>query len=250
MATPFIDNTKPFLPLALIWAGFASLMLLFQYFHIDFVVADRLFHWEGGDWTFKHHIITESILHNGGRALSEGLGALVILGFAASLMGSPLCAWRRALGYLVAALAISTLSVAVLKQWVSMDCPWDLARYGGDMPFIGLFEERPARLPDAVCFPAGHASAGYAWLALYFFFKATLPRWRWLGLAIGLSMGLTFGFAQQLRGAHFLSHDLWTLMICWTSSALLARVLLPAPASSSRDASFFITPSPTARPLQ
>ncbi|MNV84902.1 hypothetical protein D3C71_1788110 [compost metagenome] len=28
-------------------------------------------------------------------------------------------------------------------------------------------------------------------------------------------MGLLFGFAQQLRGAHFLSHDVWTLAISW-----------------------------------
>lgn len=250
MATPHSDNAKALLPLVPAWASFVLLMLFFQNFHIDFAIADRLFHWEGGDWALKHHIVTEAILHDGGRVLSEAFAALAILGFAVSLMGSPLRAWRRALGYLVAALAVSTLSVAILKQWVSMDCPWDLARYGGDMPFIGLFEKRPDGLPDTACFPAGHASAGYAWLALYFFFKATLPRWRWLGLAIGLSVGLTFGFAQQLRGAHFLSHGLWTLMICWTSSALLAHVLLPATASSNRDASLLVTSNPTTRPLQ
>nr|WP_297459092.1 phosphatase PAP2 family protein [uncultured Halomonas sp.] len=250
MATPYSGNAKPLSPLVPAWLGFVLLMLFFQRHGIDFAVADRLFRWEGGDWSLKHHIVTESILHNGGRAVSEALGALAILGFAASLMGSPLRAWRRALGYLIAALAVSTVSVAILKQWVSMDCPWDLARYGGDMPFIGLFEQRPDGLPDAACFPAGHASAGYAWIALYFFFKATLPRWRWWGLTAGLSMGLAFGIAQQLRGAHFLSHDLWTLMICWTSSALLAHVLMSAPASSSRDASFLVTSSPTARPLQ
>lgn len=39
--------------------------------------------------------------------------------------------------------------------------------------------------------------------------------WRWLGLMIGLVAGLIFGISQQLRGAHFLSHDLWSLTICW-----------------------------------
>ncbi len=32
---------------------------------------------------------------------------------------------------------------------------------------------------------------------------------------IGLVAGLIFGISQQLRGAHFLSHDLWSLTICW-----------------------------------
>lgn len=53
-----------------------------------------------------------------------------------------------------------------------MECPWDLTRYGGDLPFVGLLERRPADMPDTACFPAGHASAGYAWLALYFFLAA------------------------------------------------------------------------------
>lgn len=34
-----------------------------------------------------------------------------------------------------------------------------------------------------------------------------------------------FGAAQQLRGAHFLSHDLWTLATCWTVSLLLFLVV-------------------------
>jgi membrane-associated PAP2 superfamily phosphatase len=27
--------------------------------------------------------------------------------------------------------------------------------------------------------------------------------------------GMVFGLSQQLRGAHFLSHDLWTAALCW-----------------------------------
>lgn len=52
-------------------------------------------------------------------------------------------------------------------------------------------------------------------MALYFFLLATRPRWRWVGLAVGVSLGVLFGATQQLRGAHFLSHDLWTAVICW-----------------------------------
>ena len=34
-------------------------------------------------------------------------------------------------------------------------------------------------------------------------------------LAIGLLAGMVFGLAQQLRGAHFLSHDVASLAVCW-----------------------------------
>jgi membrane-associated PAP2 superfamily phosphatase len=77
---------------------------------------------------------------------------------------------------------------------------------------------------SAQCFPAGHASGGYAWLALYFFLLAVKPQWRGWGLAVGLGAGLVFGISQQLRGAHFISHDLAAIAICWTCAVVLHRV--------------------------
>ena len=37
---------------------------------------------------------------------------------------------------------------------------------------------------------------------------------------------MMFGIAQQLRGAHFLSHDLWALMLCWLVALAMHRVML------------------------
>ena len=47
------------------------------------------------------------------------------------------------------------------------------------------------------------------------------PRYAKFGLLFGIGLGAIFGFAQELRGAHFLSHDLWSLAIAWTSASLL-----------------------------
>lgn len=71
------------------------------------------------------------------------------------------------LTYLAASIALSTSLVSLLKSWTAMDCPWDLSRYGGTQAMIGLFESRHG-IAASGCFPAGHASAGYAWVALYF----------------------------------------------------------------------------------
>jgi len=114
-----------------------------------------------------------------------------------------------------------------------MDCPWDLLRYGGGKVYYGLFTRRPPGMGSAGCFPAGHASAGYAWVALYFFFLHARPRLRWWGLATGLLAGLVFGIAQQLRGAHFLSHDVWALMVCWLVALALYRGMLVPRASTA-----------------
>ncbi|MBB3141909.1 phosphatase PAP2 family protein [Halomonas sp. THAF12] len=212
--------------LLLAWAGFAALMLAFARLGLDFRLADFFYRLEGGEWSLRHGALTEALLHEGGRDLSQAMGGAVILALALSHGLAPLRPWRRPLWFLFLAVAGSTLAVSTLKQLVSMECPWDLTRYGGWAPFIGLFEARPAGFPDTACFPAGHASAGYAWVALFPFLTAVQPRWRWWGLAVGLGLGLVFGVAQQLRGAHFLSHDLWTLMLCTTISAVAAHWLL------------------------
>jgi membrane-associated PAP2 superfamily phosphatase len=133
----------------------------------------------------------------------------------------------------VASVTLATLAVSLLKSLTRMDCPWDLLRYGGTRPFIGMFEARHG-LAASGCFPAGHASAGYAWVALYFAALAARPAWRWAGLAIGLAGGALFGVSQQLRGAHFLSHDLWSLATCWLVALALYLLMLrgrrqPAP---------------------
>ena len=125
------------------------------------------------------------------------------------------------------AVALGTGVVSLLKSLTNMDCPWDLARYGGSREFIGLFATRPAVMPRGVCFPGGHSSAGFAWVSLYFVALMMRPAWRWRGLAVGLLAGGLFGVSQQLRGAHFLSHDLWTLATCWAVSLGLYLLIEP-----------------------
>lgn len=204
------------LGLALLWAMAAS--------DFDFRWANWLYALEGHRWALKSAFLTETLVHRGGRSLST----LAWLGVVAMWV----MAWRRPayqhlrrpLGILAISVLLGTLAVAWVKSWSDMDCPWDLLQYGGHRPFVGLFEPRPAALGHNRCFPAGHASAGYAWVALYFFFASARPGWRWLGLALGVVMGLVFGLSQQLRGAHFASHDVWAALLCWTSAVVVWRL--------------------------
>jgi hypothetical protein len=104
----------------------------------------------------------------------------------------------------------------LLKTVTNVDCPWDLIPFGGRFPYVELFADRPDALRAGHCFPAAHASSGYALLALYFVFRERHARLAKLGLALGILTGLTFGLAQQARGAHFVSHDVWSAFLVWT----------------------------------
>ena len=214
-------------PVASAWLLFLIAMSVFSVLKIDFTITDFIYRLQGNAWAWKDTLITQDVLHKGGKWLSLTMGLITLLLLMLSTVVARFKVYRTPLLYLFSATLLSALLVATIKHLVSMECPWDLVRYGGARDFIGLLNIRPSSMPASACFPAGHASAGYTWIALYFFFAAIRPHWRWAGLALGLGLGLTFGITQQFRGAHFLSHDLWTVMICWTVSFVLSRFLLP-----------------------
>jgi len=196
-------------------AAFCLLSLLLIGLRGDLWLADRLYAMEGHAWSLQNGYVTQDLLHAAGRQASKNLWFALALVLAFAVFAPQMKQWRLPLAYLLLATLASTAAVGLLKRWTHVDCPWDLLRYGGGNAYYSLFMHRPSILGQARCFPAGHASAGYAWTALYFFFLKVRPRWRWWGLGFGLGLGALFGVAQQLRGAHFLSHDVWTLMICW-----------------------------------
>ncbi len=199
----------------------AATLLMIAIAQLDWRVAHAIYSWEGYRWLLRRWFVTETLIHQFGRSLSIAAWLGVLCAWAVSSRRSTLAAWRAPLAYLALSILIATLLVSWVKSWSNMDCPWDIIGLGGTRPYLGLFESRPSGLPHNKCFPAGHASGGYAWMSLYFFFSMARPRWRMYGLGIGVFAGLIFGIGQQLRGAHFLSHDLWTAAICWVSASAL-----------------------------
>lgn len=219
---PRFNRQHLWLPLA----AFAVASFVLMILHADQWLADRVYAMQGHAWALRSAHVTEDLVHEMGRRLSRNAWIAMALVTLVSLGVPGMRQWRRPLVYLLLATLLSAGLVSLLKRYSNMDCPWDLLRYGGDKAYYGLFEHRPAILGHAACFPAGHASAGYSWIALYFFLLATRPALRWWGLGFALGLGLVFGIGQQLRGAHFLSHDVWTLAICWLTALVLYRLIL------------------------
>lgn len=198
-----------------------ALLLLLEITRIDLWLADWIFSASGNAWSLRDAWFTRELLHEGGRRAVGLLLVVLLLALVASHWHQPLRPWRRELWFLLVSALLAGLAVNVLKRLTHMDCPWDLARYGGEFAYVRLFEAHPDTFRHGACFPAGHASAAYAWLGLHFVARDRLPALRWLALGGVLALGVAFGVAQQLRGAHFLSHDLWTLWVCWCVVALV-----------------------------
>lgn len=139
---------------------------------------------------------------------------------------------RRELLYLLVCLGLFPASIASLKQISGIRCPSALSRYGGEYPYRHLFTRgATAAERRGNCFPAGHASGGFALLGLCY--VARTRRGQWAALALTLSVGWGMGLYQMLNGSHFLSHTVVTMWLAWIfalAAALLFR--LPTPGGS------------------
>lgn len=217
---------------------FLLAILLVAVLGLDHLLADWLFALEGHAWTLRENWFTASLIHEGGRHL-VALVLICLLGaIGLSYTLSNMAAWRRPLLYLLASATASALMVNILKVLTHRDCPWDLMRYGGLKPETSLFQAMPGGMEMGACFPAGHASAAWCWIGMWFVARHVGFIRHWAILAVIILAGLTFGFAQQLRGAHFMSHDLWTIMISWSIAVSLVPVfaLQPKPGLGNRQA--------------
>lgn len=173
-------------------------------------------HWRGaGSWWIN------DVIHDGGRWLVRVVVAAVLLLWIGTFVNPRYAVWRRPAGYFVLATVLTVGIVGLLKILTNVDCAWDLAQFGGRFQYVHLFGDRPDAWPRAQCFPAAHASSGYALMALYFVGLELGRRWARAGLLTGIALGLIFGFAQQSRGAHLLSHDLWSAAFAWLVASSL-----------------------------
>jgi membrane-associated PAP2 superfamily phosphatase len=111
----------------------------------------------------------------------------------------------------------------LLKHFSLTSCPWDLVEFGGRASYVSHWRFGTADGGPGRCFPAGHASGAFGYLAGYFALRSHRPRAARLWLAAVVTLGVAFAAAQTVRGAHYPSHSLYSAWLCWTFSALAYR---------------------------
>lgn len=197
-----------------------TILLTAEHSNLDLWLADHWYLLEGETWAWRNHWLTYDVIHELGKQLLIGFGLVLMVLFAASVRSGRLKPWRAPAGYVLTSMILLPLLIASLKRLSPVSCPWDLSRYGGVEPYLRTFGHAFAPTSAGHCFPAGHASGGYALFALYF---ALLPNVRRPAVMLipGLAVGTIFALGQQARGAHFVSHDLWTATLCWFGALAL-----------------------------
>ena len=186
---------------------------------------------QDGAWLISKsfHNSNKMLLYTGPKILiiCAGIASLILAlaAFVAPSCKERLYEWRKPALLILFSLALVPLIVGAFKAYSGVFSPVDLLPYGGKHPHLGFCGQFYAygTLAGGRSFPAGHASGGFALIALYY-----LPVRRMLKkllLGFGLLAGWGMGIYQMARGEHFLSHTLTTMFLALAVIALLDRII-------------------------
>jgi membrane-associated PAP2 superfamily phosphatase len=196
---------------AVITCGLLLLALGWDASGLDLPLARLAGTVHGFPW--RDHWLLSGVLHEGARRASWVVALALCLGVWWPLGPLARLTQRERLQLAVTTL-LGALAVSILKAASHSSCPWELADFGGIAHYASHWSLQPDG-GSGRCFPAGHASSGFTFVGGYFAFRRSDARLARLWLLAALGAGLSLGLAQQWRGAHFMSHTLWSAAVCW-----------------------------------
>ncbi|MFK5937572.1 MAG: phosphatase PAP2 family protein [Sulfurimonas sp.] len=134
--------------------------------------------------------------------------------------------YRRGIIIVILSAILVPSAVGALKKYTNMPCPKNEIHYGGEYPRTAVWESYPDSFQGSKlkCWPAGHASGGFALLSLFFLFKS--KKSKKIAFTSAMAIAWSMGLYKMLVGDHFLSHTIITMLLAWLIILLIAKTTL------------------------
>ncbi len=211
-------------------------VLLFEYSDLNLFVQDRLYDFASGHWRVdRDEPVARFFFYDGIKKLYVGFVLALLATLLFFFRSRWLRAYRRGLVVVLLACILVPLAVGELKAQTNVPCPKSLQRYGGPFPHVTLLHRWPdGTCPSEVqrCYPAGHASGGFALMSLFFLFRD--PRRRRIALAAAVAVGWTIGIYKMAIGDHFLGHTAVSMVLAWLLIQGIAYVVMVRDSARAR----------------
>jgi membrane-associated PAP2 superfamily phosphatase len=217
-----MDSTKNIAVTALV---LISAVLFFGLSGTDVWVESHFYNPQTHQWIVDtNNGVLKFIFYDGIKRLLIIIAVLFLFGLIIGWKKGWMRGYRR--GFIIVILSSIIVPVAVgsLKAVTNMPCPKNVETFGGAYPHTCVWEKytsKACHLEKQKCWPAGHASGGFALLSLVFLFHS--HRNKILSAIGAMVIGWSMGSYKMLIGDHFLSHTVITMILAWLLVLLIVR---------------------------
>ena len=198
---------------------------LFQFTNLDIILQSFFYDFETKNWLIdKNEPILKFFLYDGLKNLLLLFGLLILLSLVFLRKKSLIQEYKKGLIIVLLSAIFVPLIIGSLKAISNTPCPCNIVYFNGTYPDIKVFDSYPKdfiQTSKAKCWPAGHASGGFALMALFFLFKNPINQR--LALGVALIVGWSMGTYKMLLGDHFLSHTIITMLMAWLIILIIVK---------------------------
>ncbi|MBF0264937.1 MAG: phosphatase PAP2 family protein [Gammaproteobacteria bacterium] len=188
-------------------------IIFFEYTSADLIVEQFFYDYNAHHWLInQNQALLKFIFYDGVKALFVlFLLTLIVLIFFTDKF-QQLKPYKKGMIIVLISCICVVGFVNFLKAITNTPCPKQITEFEGDYPYSKLFDTVDLDTYFR-CWPAGHASGGFALMSLFFLFRGRKAKIA--GLVTGISIGWSTGLYKMLIGDHFLSHTVDSMLIAW-----------------------------------
>ena len=202
-----------------------SVIAIFQFTDLDIFIQSFFYNFDTKNWLIdKDEPILKFFFYDGIKNLLI-LFAVNILIFLIFLRKKELIQeYKKGLIIVLLSAIFVPIIIGSLKAISNTPCPCNILSFNGTYPDTKVFDSYPKdfiQTSKAKCWPAGHASGGFALMALFFLFKT--PKNQKRALVVALVIAWSMGLYKMLLGDHFLSHTIITMIMAWLIILIIVK---------------------------
>lgn len=205
----------------------AAVILFFGWSDVDIRIQQHLYDPVQHRWLIDaNEPYLKFFLYDGLKRLLIIIGVAMLIATIVLWKRSAFQPYRKGMVIVLFASVLVPSAVGSLKAVTNMPCPRHVDMFGGNYPHTSVWEKYPepyCNMPKTRCWPAGHASGGFALMALFFLFKKR--SYRYLSLGGAIVVGWVIGSYKMMIGDHFFSHTVITMVLAWLIILLIVRAV-------------------------
>ena len=202
-----------------------AVIALFQFSNLDIFVQSFFYNFDKKNWLIdKDEPILKFFFYDGIKNLLLLFGVAILLSLIFFRKNSLIQEYKKGLIIVLLSAIFVPVIIGSLKAITNTPCPCNIVYFNGTYPEKKVFDSYPkdfVQKSKVKCWPAGHASGGFALMALFFLFKT--PKNQKRALVAALIIAWSMGTYKMLLGDHFISHTVITMLMAWLIILIIVK---------------------------